>query len=253
MSQINHRVDLRLGRWQDVLADVVEVDSVITDPPYSPRTHAGYRSATDYAPVPRSGPGATDRDMHRESRGMPKERDELPYAPLDRSQVVDVVSKFKPRKWWVVFGDHESSRWWSDALGEAGYLVFAPVVWVRKGSAPRFFADGPANSCEWITVARPRTLPATRFSRPGHYIGSMQCEKVVVGGKPPWLMQELVRHYSDPGDLICDPFAGGASTLIAASLEGRFAVGAEMDPDTYAKAVRRIARGCLPTFDVSAG
>jgi 23S rRNA G2445 N2-methylase RlmL len=33
--------DLRLGRWQDVLADVTECDAVITDPPYGERTHSG--------------------------------------------------------------------------------------------------------------------------------------------------------------------------------------------------------------------
>ncbi len=34
--------DLRLGRWQEALADVGEVDAVITDPPYSARTHEGH-------------------------------------------------------------------------------------------------------------------------------------------------------------------------------------------------------------------
>ena len=33
--------DLRLGRWQDVLADVREVDCVCVDPPYGERTHDG--------------------------------------------------------------------------------------------------------------------------------------------------------------------------------------------------------------------
>jgi DNA modification methylase len=65
-------------------------------------------------------------------------------------------------------------------------------------------------------------------------------------------MQRLVRDYTLAGDLIADPFGGAASTLVAASLESRFAIGAEMNPDTFAKAQRRIARGCLPTFDVSA-
>jgi len=33
--------ELRLGRYQDVLADV-EVDHVISDPPYSARTHSAH-------------------------------------------------------------------------------------------------------------------------------------------------------------------------------------------------------------------
>jgi hypothetical protein len=39
--------DLRLGRWQDVLADVERCDSLITDPPYSARTAEGYRTGAE--------------------------------------------------------------------------------------------------------------------------------------------------------------------------------------------------------------
>jgi site-specific DNA-methyltransferase (adenine-specific) len=66
---------------------------------------------------------------------------------------------------------------------------------------------------------------------------------LVVGGKPLWLMRELVKDYSRPGELVADCCAGGATTLIAASLEGRRAIGAELDPDTFAKAQTRIAYG----------
>lgn len=37
------RMELRCGRWQDVLADVTERDACITDPPYGERTHNGQR------------------------------------------------------------------------------------------------------------------------------------------------------------------------------------------------------------------
>lgn len=41
--------ELRLGRYQDVLADVGEVDAVIVDAPYGGRTHNGQRhSRRDY-------------------------------------------------------------------------------------------------------------------------------------------------------------------------------------------------------------
>jgi DNA modification methylase len=56
-------------------------------------------------------------------------------------------------------------------------------------------------------------------------------------------MRSIVRDYSRPGDLICDPCAGGATTLIAAQLEGRDSIGSEMDPQTHARAMRRIQYG----------
>ncbi len=59
-------------------------------------------------------------------------------------------------------------------------------------------------------------------------------------------MRAVVRDYSEPGDLIVDPFAGGGSTLRAAVIEGRRAIGAEIDPDTYAKAVERLEQPYTP-------
>lgn len=55
-------------------------------------------------------------------------------------------------------------------------------------------------------------------------------------GKPPWLMRALVRDYSLPSDLVCDPVAGWGSTLRAALDEGRRAIGAEIDPAIAAAA-----------------
>jgi DNA modification methylase len=45
-------------------------------------------------------------------------------------------------------------------------------------------------------------------------------------------MRALVRDYSRPGDLIVDPCMGSATTILAAVIEGRRAIGAEMDPKT---------------------
>jgi site-specific DNA-methyltransferase (adenine-specific) len=63
---------------------------------------------------------------------------------------------------------------------------------------------------------------------------------MVVGSKPLWLMRAIVRDYSRPGDVVCDPCAGGATTLIASVIEGRQAIGSELDPATHAKALNRI-------------
>jgi DNA modification methylase len=56
-------------------------------------------------------------------------------------------------------------------------------------------------------------------------------------------MRAIVRDYSRPGDLVCDPCAGGATTLIAAATERREAVGAEVDDANYALGRARIDAG----------
>jgi len=67
-----------------------------------------------------------------------------------------------------------------------------------------------------------------------------------MGGKPLRLMRAIVRDYTRPGDIVCDPCAGGGTTLLAALTEGRGAVGAEMDPAHYEIARKRLAAGYTP-------
>ena len=64
----------------------------------------------------------------------------------------------------------------------------------------------------------------------------------VSGAKHPAFMRRLIQHYSRPGDLVVDPTAGGATTLMAAVQEGRKAIGAEINPDTHAKATARLSK-----------
>ncbi|MBL7046225.1 MAG: hypothetical protein ISR95_01090 [Candidatus Marinimicrobia bacterium] len=60
--------------------------------------------------------------------------------------------------------------------------------------------------------------------------------------KPLNILQDLIRCYSNPGDLILDPFAGSASTLIAAHNENRRALGFEIEESFYLEAKERIRR-----------
>ena len=56
------------------------------------------------------------------------------------------------------------------------------------------------------------------------------------------MMRAIVRDYSRPDWLIVDPCAGSGTTLLAAAMEGRRAIGAEMDPATYGIASQRLHR-----------
>ncbi len=59
-------------------------------------------------------------------------------------------------------------------------------------------------------------------------------------GQPYDEAEKLLLHYTDPGDLVCDPFAGGGTNLLAAMLTGRRSVGAEEHPEEYGSAKRDI-------------
>lgn len=58
--------------------------------------------------------------------------------------------------------------------------------------------------------------------------------------KPVPLLRELIEMSSKPGDVVLDPFAGVGSTLVAAVLEGRRAIGIELDENYCRIAVERL-------------
>ncbi len=58
--------------------------------------------------------------------------------------------------------------------------------------------------------------------------------------KPTSLIEKLIRIYSNPGDLVIDPFCGSGTTGVAAKNTGRRFLGIEIDPDTAEIARNRI-------------
>lgn len=205
---------IMLGRWQDVLADA-RCDSVITDPPYGARTHKGARS--------------TGHD------------DGVSYSGWTPTEVDEFVSSWAPRtrRWIVAMTSHDLIPAWEAAYATAGMYAFAPVPIIISGMGVRQLGDGPASWGVYLMVARHRSRLAMGApsgalwrSLPGGYWGPPG-EGGQGRGKPEWLTGALVRDYSDPGDLICDPCAGWGTTLTAALSYGRRAIGSEMDPIAY--------------------
>lgn len=61
--------------------------------------------------------------------------------------------------------------------------------------------------------------------------------------KPAILYRWLLEEYAEPGELILDTHVGSASSLVACESLGYDYVGFELDPDYYAAAKKRMAKG----------
>lgn len=219
--------DLRFGRWQDVLADV-ECDALIADPPYSQRNHAGHDAIA----------GFEAKDGHA--------RETISYSHWTAETVHEFVASWSPRVagWIVCLTSHDLIPAWESAFEAAKRCHFAPVPCVITGMTFRMMGDGPSSWAVYAVVARPRTKAMAKWGTlPGAYVFGKAYNGSGGGrGKPIDLMRALVRDYSRPGDLICDPCAGYATTGVAALGMGRRFVGAECDQAVHAEGLARLSR-----------
>lgn len=223
---------IHLGRWQDALRNVDAVDAVICDPPYGARTHKATNDHIAGSVLPDAA-----------------ERTPIAYDALTPNDVRAFVDAWAPRcsGWMLAMTSHDLIPAWEEAYKAAGRLAFAPVVIIQK--RPRLVGDGPASWAVYAMVSRPRTRAmATWGCLPGAYEAPTVKDAGLAGAKPLGLMRAIVRDYSRPGDLVCDPFVGSGTTAIAAIEGGRRFVGAEQKPEHYEIATRRLSRGFIPTM-----
>jgi len=218
---------LYLGDCRDILPTLAPSDHVITDPPYSARTHAGHDAAS-------KGGSAEGLDE--------AERKALGYAALSESDARALAHVLGNSGGWVVWmTDHTLAPIIMDELRAVGRYVFAPLPFYQQGRSVRITGDGPCSWTDWIVVSR--TARQIKWGTlPGGYIaGPGWNDKARMGGKPTALMQAIVGDYSRVGETVLDPFMGAGTTGVACVHLGRKFIGCEIDADAFNIACRRIA------------
>lgn len=195
----------------DVLPELPDrcVDFVLTDPPYV----VGYSD--------------------RGGRSIRNDRNTDWIAPAF-SQIYRVL---KPDSYCVSFYGWNRIDIFMRAWKQAGFRPVGHIVFVKDyASNGRYL--GYHHECAYLLAKGKPAAPANplpdvqewTYSKNRHH----PTEKAVA------VLEPLVKSFSKPGNLILDPFAGSASTAIAAREHGRSFIAIEMD-DAYA----RIARGRL--------
>lgn len=235
-------IDFRLGDHNEVLADET-CDLLLVDGPYGKRTHEKQRHGRKEPKYTRKGNAVL---AHRG----------LSYRHWEPEDVDRFVCSWheRTRGWMCCFASHDLIPAYEEAFKRVGRYYYTPVSCVQLGMNVRLAGDGPSNwttyllrakhrnpLCDHLMVARPKagelwgTLPGAYVGRPFDAGENMldRSKRPTAGAKPVWLMRDLVLAYSRPGQRVIDPCAGRGTTLIAAALEGRAALGAEIDPATY--------------------
>lgn len=195
-------------------------DHCITDAPYSDHVQAGARA--------RSG----------EKPGTFAPHALVPFG-ISVSALTDILETINASRWTIAFCDWRHVN----DLANGCALRFARFgVWIKPDGAPQFTGDRPAQGWEAIAMLHGND-ERLRWNGGGNratWIHPVARNPNHPTPKPLPLMRELVRLFTDPGDLILDPFAGSGTTLLAARLEGRRAIGIEISSEYVEVARKRL-------------
>lgn len=229
-------VTLYHGDCLVVLPLLPDVDHAITDPPYSDHVHGKSRA------------GGRDltADGHAASFNRAKELGFSAMTPDVMEAVANAFSRLC-RRWVLVFSDAELTEAWRASLTATRLEHCRTGAWVKLNATPQFTGDRPGVGYEAITIAH--QPGRKRWNGGGSQAVWTHAIEMNRGGanprlhttqKPLPLMTELVRDFTDEGETILDPFAGSGTTLVAAKLNGRKAIGIEREEKYCAIAAKRL-------------
>lgn len=148
----------------------------------------------------------------------------------------------------ISFIDHRNICCVIDAVQCAGFIYDGIVPWIKPAGRPRLGWYQTSQS-EFAVVARKGAVDRReRKCGPKALFDSAPQKRIHPTQKPVDALQQLFSFRSD-WESILDPFAGGATTLVAAALAGRRAVGIELSKHYYASACERLREAETATRD----
>jgi site-specific DNA-methyltransferase (adenine-specific) len=219
-------VTLWHGDCREILPTLEAVDHVITDPPYSDTTHTGARTGD-----------ATTAGVL------------VDFAATEAEAIAEVLAACKARRWGVLTMD------WQHVLPlkvrpPAGWKFVRHGVWVKPNGTPQFTGDRPAQGWEAVAIFHADVKGRMRWNGGG--LPATWTYPKVAGhhptGKPELLLLDWVNLFTDPNDLILDPFGGSGTTAVAAKRLGRRCILIEREEKYCEVAAKRLSQGALDLF-----
>ncbi len=191
------------------------VDLIVTDPPYDDTTHKGGRFQAD------------------------KTIGKISFKSLEDYSYISELLRISKR-WVIVFSPVEKLGVIKLSFPE---FYIRGGVWDKIAPSPQLSGDRPAQAVEGIAILH--NPGKKRWNGGGK--AAIWRELVEHGKKqhetqkPLKLMEKIIGQFSYEKEVICDPFAGSGTTLLAAERLNRGWVGIERMPKYCAIAQARIA------------
>jgi len=216
------------GDCREILASLPKVDLVLTDPPYCDQVHQGARTRND------DDPGAL-----------------VDFPSVDGDFLRRVYESVNLDGWIVatMAWTHIAELSANPPIG-VRFVRFG--IWVKPNSAPQFTGDRPAQGWEGVGIFHKSGERALNWNGGGKR--AVWIENTSPGAhptqKPVPLFSEFAVLFSKEGDTILDPFMGSGTTLVAAKMLDRKAIGIELEERYCEIAARRLEDTTPSLFSV---
>ena len=229
------RVTLYHGDCREVLASMADqsVAAVLTDPPYTERTHGNAKT----------------------NKGKGHDVKALTFDAITDGDLSGVLAECgRVSRGWVVATLAYQHAFAYDETPPDGLRCLRLGVWVKTNPMPQISADRPGQGWESIAyLHRADVKPSWNGGgKAGNYVLPVQQGEGHPTVKPLAMLSDWVRLFTQPGDVVLDPFAGSGTTLRAAVNEGRRAIGVEIDERYCELIAKRLAQDVLDFGGVSA-
>jgi site-specific DNA-methyltransferase (adenine-specific) len=209
----NNGVTLYNGNSFEVMAELEDasVDCVITDPPYAERTHKNAKKND-------SAKGYGVKAIHFDSFS-----EEMLYQAYNEMSRVT--------KAWVISNIDYNFAFMFEANPPEGMTQKRIGVWVKNNPMPQISGDRPSQGWEAISYMHKVGVRSAwnAGGLHGNYVTNLATATGHPTPKPLAMVSSFVERFSNPDDLILDPFAVGGTTLLAARNLGRKVIGVEID------------------------
>ena len=154
----------------------------------------------------------------------------------------------------VMFCEYEQQFQFIQLGRKYGLNHYIPLVFRKNFSAQVLKANMKiVGNCEYGLVLYRDKLP--KFNNNGQmvfncfdWVRDSSTPKVHPTQKPVPLLERIIEIFTDPGDVVIDPCAGSASTLLAAANMQRRAYGFEVNKEFYDAAKSRVLLRIQPNL-----
>lgn len=213
--------------FREILPHEVDtVDHIVTDPPYEQISH-----------------NATGSIRRADGTAAPLP---LPFDGIDQMRDdVLIRAHMKCQGWFLAFCTTEGVAIWRDAIERNKLKYKTPMIWVKPDAMPKFNGQGPSHGHEcivsaWCGTGYSRWNGGGRRGVFTHNCNSPERRGQHPTQKPESLMAEIIDLFTNPGELVCDPFMGSGTTGVSCVKLARRFIGIERDRAYFRIACDRI-------------